>query len=282
MKRILVPVDFSNNSYSALFYATRLFQNYSCQFCILNTFEVNTPILTSRINTNKGDVLFQKLRKESEEKLVAIKHRIVRDSEDLQHTFETISVSKNLAETISKTIGKKNIDLVVMGTKGATGAKEIFMGSNTVKVIQKIKKCPVLMVPDQYEFKKTLEIAFPSDFKRSYQEDEIKPITDIAALFSSNIKVFHIHEEEELDSMQEYNYHMLKKYLVDFETSIHWIPKFSKKSELINDFIKKIKIDMLAMVNYRHSLIEEFTHEPVIKNIGFHPTVPFLVIPAVR
>jgi len=282
MKRILVPVDFSNNSYSALFYATRLFQDQVCQFYILNTFEVNTPILTSRLHTNKGELLFQKLSKESKEKLQEVKHRIIRDSEDLQHTFDTISVSKDLLGTINKTIDKKNIDLVVIGTKGATGAKEIFIGSNTVKVIQKIKKCSVLTVPDQYEFKKTIEIAFPSGFKRSFKETEIKPLSNIAALFSSNIRIFHIHEEEKLDSIQQYNYHMLKKYLEDFETSIHWISKPSKKSVLINDFIEKMKINMLVMVNYKHSLIEEFTNEPVIKNIGFHPIVPFLIIPAVR
>lgn len=279
MKRILVPTDFSNNAYNALFYATRLFQNQPCHFYILNTFEVNTPILTSRLDTSKGDALFKKLKKESEEKLLETKHRITRDTEELQHHFETISISKELIETITKTVKSKKIDLVVMGTKGATGAKEIFMGSNTVKVIQSIKSCPILMIPDAFEFVKPMEIAFPTDFRRFYLEEELKPLVDMTKLFDANIRLFHIHEEEQLDELQEYNFTALKKYLKDINPTVHWISKFSKKSKLINDFIEDMDVDMLTMVNYKHSLMENITHEPVIKSIGFHPIVPFLIIP---
>ncbi|WP_299431284.1 universal stress protein [uncultured Aquimarina sp.] len=279
MKRILVPTDFSNNAYSALFYATRLFQDQACKFYILNTFKVNTPVLTSRIDTSKGDLLYQKLSAESKDSLTQIFHSITRDTDDLNHTFEAISVSKDLTETIHKTIERNNIDLVVMGTKGATGTASLFMGSNTVKVIQKTHNCPVLVVPDEYDFEKPMEIAFPTDFRRFYIAEELKPLIDIASLFGSNIRIFHIHEEEKLDELQDHNYNSLKKYLKDFTHSIHWISKLDQKSKLINDFINQLNINLLVMVNYRHSLIESITHEPVIKKLGFHASVPFLVIP---
>ncbi|WP_298541387.1 universal stress protein [uncultured Aquimarina sp.] len=279
MKRILVPTDFSNNAYSALFYATRLFQEHECQFYILNTFEVNTPVLTGRMDTSKGDLLYQKLSGKSNDGLTQTFHSITKDTEDLDHTFETISVSKDLTETINKTIKKKNIDLVVMGTKGATGATSLFMGSNTVKVVQKIHNCSVLVVPDEYDFEKPMEIAFPSDFRRFYITQELKPLIDIASLFGSNIRIFHIHEDEKLDDIQEHNYHSLKNHLADFTHSIHWISKEGQKARLINDFIDELDIDLLVMVNYRHSLMESITNEPVIKKLGFHASVPFLVIP---
>lgn len=279
MKRILVPTDFSNNAYSALFYATRFFKKQACKFYILNTFEVRTPVLTSRINTEKGDVLYQKLSNKSEEKLMETFHRIVRDTEDLNHTFETISVSKNLSETINKAIKKYDIDLVVMGTKGCSGAKEIFIGSNTVHVINSIKKCPVLTIPDEYDFKPLKEIAFPTDFRRFYLEEELKPLINIATIFQSKIKVFHIHEEEKLNELQEYNFTALKKCFKNFEHSVHWVYKESGKTHLIQEFINEMEIDMLVMVNYSHSLMENITKEPVIKKIGFNPIVPFLVIP---
>lgn len=279
MKRILVPTDFSNNAYSALFYATRLFQNQPCQFYILNTFEVNTPLLTGRIDTSKGDDLYQELSARSSDSLATTFHSIVRDSEDFKHTFETISISKGLTETINKTIKNKNIDLVVMGTKGVTNATTLFMGSNTVKVIQQTKKCPVLIVPNEFDFQKPLEIAFPTDFKRFYLEKEIRPLLDIASLFNSNLRIFHINEENKLDDIQEYNYTILKKHLTNFTHSIHWISKTGQKTALINDFIDEFDINLIIMINYKHSLIENITHEPVIKKIGFQPTIPFLVIP---
>lgn len=279
MQRILVPTDFSNNAYSALFYATRLFQNQACHFYILHAFDVDTPILTSRLDTEKGELLYKKLSAKSQEGLTEILHAIVRDTEDLNHTFETISVSKNLEETVDKTVKSKKIDLVVMGTKGATGAKEIFMGSNTVKIIQKHTNCPVLAIPNEFDFRKLEEISFVTDFKHFYAEEELEPLMEMASLFKSNIKIMHIHEEEKLDETQEYNYTMLKKYLHSFKHSMHWVPKSNKKSKLINDFIEKMNVDMLVMVNYKHSMVARITHEPVVKKIGFHLSVPFLVIP---
>ncbi|MBQ0734781.1 universal stress protein [Aquimarina celericrescens] len=279
MKRILVPTDFSSNAYSALFYATRLFQNESCEFFILNTFDVDTPVLTSRIDTSKGDLLYQQLSNESQERLTETLHSIVRDTEDFNHTFETISVSKKLTETINKTIKSKDIDLVIMGTKGVSGIKDVFMGSNTVKVIKKIKNCAVLAVPDEFDFEEPIEIAFATDFRRFYSQDELEPLMKMASLFNSNIRIMHIHEEEKLDEVQEHNFKKLKEHLKDYNYSMHWVSRFDQKAEVIKAFIDKMNINMLVMLRYRHSLIESVTREPVVKKIGFEAAIPFLVIP---
>ncbi len=152
MKRILVPTDFSDNAYSALYYATRLFKNEACQFYILNAGDVEIPLFTGIIDTSTGD---EQIRKESKEKLEETFHSIIRDSEDFGHVFETICTAKKLHEVIEETVKQRKIDLIVMGTKGATGAKGFFMGSNTSNIIQKIKCCPVLAVPHEFNFENT-------------------------------------------------------------------------------------------------------------------------------
>ncbi len=149
MKNILVPTDFSDNAYSALYYATRLFKNEPCRFLILNTLDPDPAIISGH-----GD---SQLINESKEKLTEILHSIVRDTEDYDHSFESISTTEKLLETIEKTVKDKGIDLIVMGTKGATGAKGFFIGSTTSNVIQKIKCCPVLAVPDEFNFEEPLK-----------------------------------------------------------------------------------------------------------------------------
>ncbi|WP_281989875.1 universal stress protein [Aquimarina aggregata] len=280
MKRILVPTDFSNNAYSALFYATQLFQDEACHFFILNTFDVETPVLTSRLDKTKGELLYKRLSKESNEKLIAVKHAIVRDTEDFNHHFETISVSKKLTETVNKTIKNKDIDLVVMGTKGASGLKEVFIGSNTVKVIQKIKDCPVLMIPVNFDFQKPTDIAFATGFK-TIDNKALQPLLEITKLFDATIRVIHIHENEKLNQEQEENFKILKGYLNNHKYNMHWVSNFTKKSEIINEFIDKMNVNMLVMLKHRHGLIESVTREAVVKKIGFKATIPFLVIPAV-
>ena len=158
MKRILVPTDFSDNAYSALYYATRLFNHEPCKFYILNTYDMDKPILKS-IKEDKKDAN-QELRKESNEKLTETLHTIVRDTEDYDHTFEAILSSEKLLDSIEETVEDKRIDLIVMGTKGATGAKGFFIGTNTSNIIEKIKCCPVLAVPHEFNFEEAKEVAF--------------------------------------------------------------------------------------------------------------------------
>ena len=57
------------------------------------------------------------------------------------------------------------------------------------------------------------------------------------------------------------------------------MPDYSKKDEAIKDFIDELNINILVMINYKHSFIESLVKEPVIKKLGFQPTIPFLVIP---
>lgn len=89
----------------------------------------------------------------------------------------------------------------------------------------------------------------------------------------------HINVEKELNDIQEYNYTMLKEFLGDYEHSFHWIPDYEKKANEITEFIQDLEIDILAMVNYKHNIFEYFIKEPVIKKLGLHPIIPFLVIP---
>jgi len=166
-----------------------------------------------------------------------------------------------------------------MGTKGATGAEEIFFGSNTVTIIKKMRLCPVLVVPEEYNFVIPKQIAFPTDFNRFYNHIELNPLKNLASLFNSKIRIVHIKKEDQLNDIQEYNMVTLKNYLDEFNISFHWIPDYTKKVQEINNFIEELQIDLLVMVNYKHSFLENIINEPVISKIGFRPIIPFLSIP---
>ena len=174
---------------------------------------------------------------------------------------------------------KNDIDLIAMGTEGASGAEKFFFGSNTMKVIKSIDQCPVLMVPDEYNFIIPKQIAFPTDFKRSYDDKELKPLMELTRLFNAKIKVLHIKTDKKLNDIQKYNFTTLKERLEGFEYSFHIVPDYTKKAKEINVFIENLKIDLLVMINYKHSLMDNIIKEPVINKIGLQPNVPFLVIP---
>lgn len=274
-KNILLPTDFSDNAWSAVVYALKLYANEYCTFYFLHSTYITEAISRTYITTH----YVQELQSEARSKLIELKVQTEIANANANHDFKLLISKEELKTAVKKAVKEHNIDIVVIGTKGTSGAMEYYMGSNTIKVIRKIEKCPVLIVPDEYEFVKPKQITFSTDYNRFFDEQELKPIKDMADLHNSNIRVLHINIEKKLSDMQEYNRTMLKEYLANYEHSFHFLPNYTKKSNAITTFIEDLNIDILAMVNYKHSLFESILNEPVIKKLVFHPTVPILVIP---
>ncbi|MBT8254747.1 MAG: universal stress protein [Flavobacteriaceae bacterium] len=273
-KTILLPTDFSDISRSAIEYALKLFEKQSCTFYLLNSTSLavssmsnfSSRLTTTLINTAKSE-------------LNQMAENLMKGRINPNHNFKTLVNQDHLDDSVEWAVNKFGIDLIVMCTKGATGAKSVFFGSNTVHVIKSIKNCPVLIVPEDFKYSEIKEIAFPTDFERFYSEKEILPLKKMAGLFDAQIRILHINEEEELNSVQEYNKSVLTKILESRNIRFHWMPDYAKKAMEIHVFIETLYIDMLAMVRYKHSILEAIFNEPVIKKISFKAKVPFLVMP---
>ncbi|RXJ50185.1 universal stress protein [Gelidibacter gilvus] len=272
---ILIPTDFSKNAWSATVYALNLYAEHHCTFYFLNSISLDHTDSRSYITTRFLDSLTETSRTE----LSVLKDRATQLYSNPNHEFEVISTSEEITLAIKRAVQINTIDLVVTGTKGATGVNKYFLGSNTVKVIQSLKSCPMLAVPDAYEFKAPKHIAFPTDFNRVYEPKELQALLNFADLYQAHIYILHINLQSELSERQESNRRALQAHLVKHQHTFHWVEKSATKSDEINEFIKDLKIDVLAMVNYKHSFVERVIKEPVIKKIGFQPMVPFLVIP---
>jgi len=275
MKKILIPTDFSNNAYNALFHATRIMEGKACTFYILNVYNSFTPLQRP---ISSSDIT-KHLEDESSEGLQQVAHRIRTDDDDTNHTFKTFSKRGNLLDIVSKIVKKEAIDLIVMGNRGRSEIEAIFMGSNALDLTTKIKQCPILTIPKEIDFIPPKEIAFVTDYQRPYDAGLLQPLLFMAERNKSRICVMHINEEEVLNEYQIMNKSILMEYLMPHEHSFHWMPLFKSKATAINIFLEELEIDMLAMVNYEHSFLERMTREPVIKRVGFDNNIPFLVIP---
>ena len=271
---ILLPTDFSDNAWSAAVYALKLYAKEECTFYFLHS----TKLKVSRMS-NISNKLTQVMAENATKELIELKEMAENANANANHKFNIILSIDDLQTAIETAIKKHNINLLVMGTKGATKTKEIFFGSNTVRTIKKTKLCPALIVPDELDYILPKQIAFSTNFERFYDDKELRPLKKMAALHNSKIRAVCVQQEGKLSDIQNYNATMLQKHLHDFEVSFHFMPNYAKKAIEIKDFIEELDINILAMVNYKHSFIESIINEPIIKKIGFHPIVPFLVIP---
>ncbi|QXP59274.1 universal stress protein [Olleya sp. HaHaR_3_96] len=274
MKHILIPTDFSDNAWSAIVYAVKYFKNDVCTFYLLHANLLNPSPLSSL-----SDIYIKNIRQQNNLQLEALKQQITDSDANTNHDFKTIVKFVALKEAIKDCIAENTIDLIVMGTKGVTKNKSLFFGSNTIHLVDKIKTCPILIIPDEYDFRPIKQIVFSTDLNRFYSDHEIKIINEFIYDNNAALRVVNIQTKQPISELQFYNLSCLKKGFKDFEVHYHSVPNYDKKAEIISTFIKDLDIDLLIMVNYKHSIIERFLNEPVIKNIGFKPQVPFLVIP---
>lgn len=270
---ILLPTDFSDNAWSAIVYALKLYADKECNFYFINSCKPegsSMSIMSNKLTTVMKDA--------AKKQLLELKRMARIADANEKHNFEIILSTESLLDAINRAIITHNIDLVVMGTKGASKAKEIFFGSNTVNVLKKIKSCPVLAVPDEFDFVVPKQIAFPTDYNRMYDDNVLKPLKELSKLHNSKIRVLHIQEQKELSEKQNSNIEKLNEHLTGFEHSFHWMPNYDKKTSVIIDFIEELEINILVMVNHKHSFIENIINEPIVKKIGFHPVIPFMVV----
>jgi nucleotide-binding universal stress UspA family protein len=278
MKKILLPTDFSDNSWNAIKYALKLFKNEKCDFYLLNTY---TPVIYSKeyvlANPTQFD-LSNDIREASKDGLEEINNRINEEFSNSKHTFHQLSSFNTLIREIKDLQKRVLMDFIVMGTKGATGAKEILFGSNTVHVF-KYAKYPVLAIPDAFQFEAPLEILFPSDYELDFKVKHLRPIMDIATAYHSRVNILNVSRGYELTMWQEQNKRKLESYFLNIEHLFH---RFRNQniSDAISLFQLKNLTNLLVMINNKHSFFENLFFKPVINQIGFHLNIPFLVIPS--
>ncbi|SFN54112.1 Nucleotide-binding universal stress protein, UspA family [Bizionia echini] len=278
MKHILLPTDFSENSYHAISHAVQLFKNEVATFYLLHTY---TPVIYNMDymqNTAAQFELMEAVKNASLDGLNRFKNKMASDFNNSNHTVQTISSFNTLTQEIKNVVSQKNIDYVVMGTQGATGAKEVLFGSNTVHVF-KNATCPILAIPVSAPFEKPKNILFPTDYGINYQDRNIKPLLEIAKQYESNISVMHVSFGNPLTAEQKQHQAVLKTYFKNVTHTFHDIRNDAVSAAIV-DFQQQHPVDMLVMINNKHSFFENLFFKSRIDQIGFHIAIPFLVIPS--
>ncbi|WP_394749374.1 universal stress protein [Spongiimicrobium salis] len=279
MKNILLPTDFSDNAWNAIFYALKLFGKVPCHFYILNAYDPNpTNSLGSKTSVRVG-MLLKSMAESSVQEMKKIERYFEEHYGNEMHAIDYISARGNLVEVVKNTQRKQRIDTIIMGTQGATGAKQIFLGSTTVQLMKSVRNCPLIAVPEKYNFQGLKQIVFPTDFTHFYERYELEPLLDMISLWDAALHVFYIAQEFSLSEAQKLNKKMLEERFKGINFKYHEVALKDNISRGIHQFAKTQNAEMVALMHYKHTFMEKLTQEAVVKNVGFHTEVPLLVMP---
>lgn len=276
MRKVLIPSDFSENAFNALKYACQVFKYEKIEFLIMHTYADEVYEQDIKSQQSFLEELKETTLRYSEEQLKKVLHDIKLYSPNPKHKYKTEAAFGSLVDEVNEWVNQENMDVVVMGTRGKTNNRTITFGSNTLQVLKYVH-CPVMAIPEGYAYNSLKEILFPTNYMVPYKGRELKLLCEMSGSFRSTIHFLYIDPAKELSSRQADNKHFLEGCLTKpklaFETTSE-----RDKSTAITKYVLHKKINLLVIVNSRHSYMEDMLHQSTIDIIGLHLKIPFLVL----
>ena len=277
-KHILIPTDFSKNAWNALNYAIALFKEDECTFYLLNAYQLYHFTTDSIIVPEPGEKSYEEARENSEKGLENLLDGLQSSMDNPNHKFEMISVYNNVLKAVKETIKSKEINFIVMGTKGEGNPMNVLYGSNAVTVIENVKKCPILVIPENSQMpNEPGEVVFASNFKYYYKRRELIPVIDIATRLKAPIRILYVNGEGKLSTEQENNREILKDYFEGIDYSYHTLTHLSTAPG-IYAFMESRSSTILALYNRKHGFFTSLFTTSLVKELSESPQFPILVL----
>ncbi len=279
MKNILFPTDFSETSKNARKYAIDIAEKSRVKIFVVNIYSVTIfdPNMPAELLLSA----YNDAEKNSQEELEKIHSEIKSDikKKNLDFNIETECISRQglVVDEIISIIKEKDIDIVVMGTTGASGLKEIIIGSNTASVVDKAP-CLTLAIPKEAKFTEIKNIAFATDLNETENHEIIKLI-DFAKTLTAKITYLHVCNEKESEVFQEKEKIFRKiKEDIGYENMEFEMTECSNIFDGINNYIESSAVDVLAMATHHRSLFGMIFHKSLTKKMTYNTRIPLLAL----
>lgn len=274
MKKILFPVDFSKTSLNAYLFALHLAKKMGAEIITLHVYDViNVPYVDYR------DYILEHYEVGEWEQFENFKDevpklRAIAEKEQLGRVIvRHVLKEGDTQTTILKVADEEQVNFIVMGTKGATGLKEVFLGTITQKIMNNTK-VPVLAIPKECTYQSLKKILFLTEYDLS-QLPMLKKVHNLALLFGAQVDVLQV---SLIDEGQDRRFKdEWKKIRPQSEVSFYHITS-NDIEETIFDFIKLHNIDWIALSTNHYGFFEKLFHYSLSKTLAFHTEIPILSI----
>lgn len=285
MKRILFPTDFSDAANNALNVAISLAKESQAELYILHSLNTAQQYVDISLSS-AGDITMPGMQPEivmeaieAEKKRVKIQmDALVKNISKNKITVFPEIISQSLNSELNDFIAGKFIDFVVMGTHGASGLKEAFMGSTAQKVVR-TASVPVLTVNSEYHDFKIKTVVCSSDFLEEQINSELPRVKKIADMFNANLQLVYINTPtyfEETSVVVARMDKVSKEF--NLTDTTHHIYNAYDIDEGVIAFAKQQNADVIAMVTHGYRGVKKLFSDNVTESVVNHSQIPVLTL----
>lgn len=267
MDRILVPFDFSHNSRNALAYAAELAKLAKAELVVLHAYD-------------RAAILEGMTLEGTREGMEKERHHLQKHHDLPAAVITTIIREGELIDEVSDYLLENEVDLVVMGTRGASGLQEVLVGSRTVALLEEVS-LPMLVVPESAEFGTVRNILLCSDLKEVEDDNNLDLVKELALLLGSAVRIAHVEVGDEITTYEQELERRREKGVFSPEVEVSY-KRIRGKSVLegIRHYIDlKGDNDLIVMINRQHGFIESLFRVNHTHKMAYHTSLPLLVLP---
>ena len=271
MKTILVPTDFSERADNALNYAIELAKKEHAKIVLLHVYHLEPSV--SYIDVPVPDDEIKLAEERWLDKLKSLQVKIEHAGGVASERVARLDLA---VDGIVKEAEERDVDLIVMGTHGATGLKELLMGSNTSRVIDRAH-CPVIAVPEAVLFHPVKKITYASNYS-DIDIETIQRLLEIAAPFNAQINILHIYEDNEAkarDEMQRFIQEADKKIL--YPNLSYELLGGEDVEKKLEEYLETQATDLLAVSHHERDFRGKLFGKSITQKLVLHTKVPLMV-----
>ena len=273
MKKIIVPVDFSEHSEFALEAAASLAQKYGSELIVLHMLELSNAIISSASEAlNQEAVFYLKLAEQKFESFL--------DKPYLKGiTLTPIVKHFKVWSEVNMVAADHHADLIIMGSQGASGIKEVFVGSNTEKVVRH-SDIPVLVIKHNPILMDFENAVFACDFS----EETVEPYLKAKAIFDLLGTKAHLVYVNSPDGNFKSSSEIDKRVSLflgkaegnlDNLSQVNIVSDYSIEKGILN-FSNVIGADLIAVATHGRKGLSHLFEGSVSEDIANHSTLPVM------
>ena len=273
MKKIIVPVDFSIYSESALQTAAFLAKQNNAEVIVVHMLELSNALINQSDNSSQQETFFY--LKLAEKKFNEFLQKDYLSGVKVTPIIKHFKIFGEL-DVLAR---EEDVDLIVMGSKGVSGLKEMFIGSNTEKVIR-YAHIPVLVIKEKPITKKIEKVVFACDFS----DDDVAPLLKAQSFFKSlntTIDLVYVQTpsakfKSTLELKEKMQGFFDKLGEVSFnKEQIHIVSDYTVEDGL-RYYVNTNKIEMLAIATRGRKGMSHFFEGSITEGVANHSNFPLL------